>query len=551
LWDTNEKDARDLFERAWKTAESIDDAGERSAEEARKMFMSSRNSEMILIPSVSNLRAEVLILAAQRDRALGEKFLDRLDRVNEQDVADADPKNIDTSFFDPTQPKLVIARRLELALQLLETGDIERAKFFAEPALNYATSQGIIFLCALRQKEAENADKLYGRLLAFTANDPLADATTVSLLASYAFTPNFLVTATRRGRVSKQLSDTGPIYDLSSELRTNFFNIAAKILLRPVPAPEQDRTSAGRAGTYFTIARLLPLFEQYAANYVPALNARLALLSPDAPESFRNGEEGMLKVGLVPEKSGKDDLSEILNKATSAVNSGDRDALYVNAIQSAATKGDARVREFAEKIEDSHLRGQARYFADLTAVRSALDKKDVDRGLRLIREGYLAPIHRVWALMQFAPLVKNSDPARHLQLLNEAAAEANRINVGEPERVYAFVCVALSLFEVDPLRTWDLVGETVKAANAVPNFSGEDGKLYARLRARNIVAMVNSDEPSFNMVNLFALLARDDIARARSRVDKLTSDTTRAAANLAIARSILNRPTKLTASLPK
>jgi hypothetical protein len=541
IWDTDHKRAHDMFLLAWEIAEKADQEGERSAEEARKRLMSSRGGEMILIPRVPNLRGEVLRLASLRDAELGAKLLSRLDDAKEQDVADSNPENTEAGFFDPTEPKAAIARRLELAVQLLEAGKVDQAKAYAEPSLNPVTSQGIIFLCALRQTEAEGADKLYARLLTSVENDPTADATTVSLLSTYALTPNFLVTATKRARVSRQLSYSGRTYELSPELRARFFSIAAKILLRPLAPPDQDRTSAGKAGTYFTIARLLPLFEQQAANYVPALNAQLAMLAPDAPESFRNGEESMLKLGLTPANSDGDTLSEVLSKLASATSSSERDALYIKAIQVSMANGGTEVRDFAEKINDATLKERARSFTSLVAARNAISKKDVDAGLLLVREGNLSPLHRVWARSQLASLVKKTDTARALQLLNEAAADSKRIKLDETERIYAFVCDAVCLFDLDRPRSWDLAEEAVKAANAVTDFSGDEAKLTARLRAKNVVVMINSDEPSFNMANLFALLAKDDYDRAGFLADKLTGETVRASSKLAIARSILNR----------
>lgn len=551
LWSADEALARRLFLRAWETAEKVDKEAEQIAEEARKKFMSARGGGVTMIPPAANLRSEVLRFAVRHDRALGEGFLARLDEAKEQDDAASDPKNTALSFFDPTEPKLAIAKRLELAVQLLEAGDVKQAKAFADPALNYATSQGIIFLCALRQRDADSADKLYAKLLTQTVNDQTADATTVSLLSSYAFTPNLLVTATRRGRMANQLSDTMPTYDLSPELRANFFSVAVKILLRPLPPPDQDHTSAGRAGTYFTIVRLLPLFERYAISYVPALNEQLAVLAPDAPETFRNGEESMLKLGLVSDGTNRDALPAILNQLTSAANSIERDVVYVKAIRAAAMNRDSRIREFAEKIEDANLKGRARSFADFVAVRSAISKKDADEGLRIVHDGYLSQLHRVWALAEIARLLRKSDPARTIQLLNDAAAEANRINVGEPERVYALACIALNFFEIDRVRSWDAAFEVVKGANAVPGFSGEDGKLSALLRTRNIVAMISSDEPSFNVVNLFQLLARDDLQLSVSMADNLTGEAPRTAAKLAIARSILNMEKTSTSSTRK
>jgi hypothetical protein len=541
IWDVDSKFAKELFLRAWETAEKEDEKGVQAAEDARKKFLTSRDGSgsTLFIPPATNLRSEVLKLAAQRDPELGESLLERLDDAKERDEA-AESKNSAPSFFDPTDPKLVIVKRLELALQLLEAGDVKQAKAFAAPALEYATSQGIIFLCELRQRDAAAADEQYAKLLARTVLDAAADATTVSLLSTYAFTPGLLVTATRTGRTANQFADTARTYDLSPELRAKFFNVAANILLRQPPPLDRDQTSAGRAGTYFTIARLLPIFEQYNSDYVPALKAQLTLLSPDTPATFRSGEESMLRMGLVREGN-TEGLADILNQLDGVVNSPDRDAVYVKAIRAAATSGDPRVREFAEKIENSDLKGQARSFTDFTVVRNAISKKDIDAGLRIVRDGYLTPLHRVWALAQFASLLKKSDPPRAIQLLNEALTEAKRINLGEPERAYALICVALSLFEIDRLHSLDIVSDVIKAANAVTKFSGEDGKLSARLRVRNIVAMVELNEPLFNAVNLFALLARKDLQLAIELANTLSGETPRSAANLAIARSILTR----------
>jgi len=551
LWDADETLARGLFLRAWKTAEEVDAAGEHNAEEARKKALSNRGGGITILLPTPNLRSEVLSLVVRRDSALGGVFIARLDESTDQESSAADEKNSAQSFFDPTEPKLAITKRLEVALRLLDAGDVKQAKEFAAPALEYATSQGIIFLCALRQKDALNADELYASLLTRAASDPRSDATAVSLLSSYIFTPNLLVTATQRGRVSNQFDDKVGSRDFSPTLRANFFGIAAQILLRRISLPDLDRTAAGRAGTYFTIARLLPLFEQYAGDYVPALNAQLNLLAPDAPESFRNGEEGMLKAGLVPSTSDLDVLPDILKHLADVTSSTDRDATYVKAIRAGAINGDGRILQFAEKIDNLSLKERARSFAALAAVRSAINKKDADGALRVVNDGYLAPLHRAWALTEVARLLKKSDPERALQAINDAVVEANRISVGEPDRVYALVCVALPLFDLDRGRWWDAVSDVIKAANAVPGFSGEEGKLYGLLRTRDVIAIINSDEPSFNMMKLFDFLAGDDLQLAVSMANNLAGEAARSGANLAIARSVLNRQKRPPSTLRK
>ena len=47
-------------------------------------------------------------------------------------------------------------------------------------------------------------------------------------------------------------------------LRNNFLKVAFQILMQPLAAPDQDRTTSGQTGKYLVIKRLLPIFEQYA-----------------------------------------------------------------------------------------------------------------------------------------------------------------------------------------------------------------------------------------------------------------------------------------------
>lgn len=542
LWETDSELASYWFRRAWAAAEKIDRESERAADEARRRFLTSRQS-LAFIPPVSNLRSDVLNLVARRDQHLGEDFLAQLEEAKEQETAAESDITSDSQlkFFDPTDPSTAIAKRLDLATELLRAGEVERAKAVADSGLKYVTSQGIIFLAMLRQRDAKAADERYSGLLAWSTNDQSSDATTVSLLSSYIFTPNLLVTATRRGRVSNQWSEGAITQEVPAGLRASFLRVAAEILLRQLPPQDQDRTSAGKAGTYFTIARLLPLFEQYAPTQLPALNARLSLLAPDTPEAYRSNENGMLTAGLVRENISKDDLSGILRHLSSATSAGERDFIYVKAVRAAALKGDGRAREFADRIENTDLRKRARLFADFVAVRKALDAKDVDGSLRIIRGGELQPLQRVWAYTEVAKLLKQSDASRAIQLLNDAASEVRNINNGELERIYALSCIASQFYTFDRARTWEVADDVVKSSNAIADSTADNGKLTVQLQVRDVVAMVNLEVPSFNLTNLFELLATDDFQRATSLANTFKGEAPRATANLAVARSLLRR----------
>ena len=534
LWTIDQTRARNVFLRAWDHAKKVDEEAEGNAEEARKLSLAGRAGVVTMVPPLASLRSEVLKLAAHRDPSLGEALMAKL---NEKREGDEPPSS---ELSDPTEPTLDIAKRLEVALNLLQAGDLKQAKAFAEPALVRATSPGIIFIATLRQKDAEAADMFYAGMLSRAETDITADATTVSLLSSYAFTPGVLVTATRRGRVSNQYDDSPTNYELPETLRMRFLQVGASILLRPpVPAP-QDTSLAGHAGTYFTVARLLPIFVRYAPNYVAALNAQLTLLAPDSPETFRNGQESMLRLGLESKPSGENTIGDILTQLDQVENSGDRDVLYVKAIRTAATTYDPRIRDFADKIEDDGLRERARSFTDFVLVRRAIKNRDVDSGLRITNSGNLPPLQRLWALSQLSRLVKG-DRGRAVEILENAATEADRLEPGAEDRVLALAAVSSNFFKLDRSRSWTIAYETVRAANSVPGFTGEDAKLSARLRAKNVISMISIDEPSFSVATLFDLLSQDDLQIAMTLANGLKEESPRAVATLAVATSVLKK----------
>jgi hypothetical protein len=429
---------------------------------------------------------------------------------------------------------------------LLENGDTEQALIFADPGLNRVTAQGIMFLITLRQKNAVAADQRYAALLARTMTDPLADATAVSLLSSYVFTPSLLVTATRNGRLLNPWTDTLTAPDLAPTLRAMFFRVAAQVLLRPVPPPTQDNTSAGRAGTYFTIARLLPLFEMESPEHVPPLRAQLEILASDTPASYRADREEMLTAGLSPAAPARDELQEALTSLEKSSSTDERDRLYANATRAAAMKKDPRARELADKIEDPDLRERARAFVDFVAVRDAIGGKDAAEALRLARGASLSHIQRVWAYTEIARLLKKPEQWRAIELLNDALAEARRIDTTKPERAQALVAIATRWLEVDRSRVWETVAELIKAANSAADFTGEDGKVTARLQTRGTIAVIDEDVPSFNLSGLFGALAGEDLYRAIDLARSFKGETPRAVAAIAAARSVLGA--KLTSS---
>ena len=249
----------------------------------------------------------------------------------------------------------------------------------------------------------------------------------------------------------------------------------------------------------------------------------------------------MLRVGLQPETHRADSLETILAKLSSTLENGERDALYVQAISAGAHRGDPRIRQLADKIEDHKLRETAREFADLAVIRAAINKKQLQQALEILRDGRLSSFHRVWAAAKISSLLRSSEPTRANELLQDAVEASTRIPAEDPQRAYALTCLADAFFKLDRSRSWDFVQEAIDAVNVTPGAKVENAKLTARLRVKNAIGIINADEPSFNLVLFFERLSLEDIDLALSTANRLNGDASSAAVSLGIARAILTR----------
>jgi hypothetical protein len=567
LWETDKERARALFRRAWDAAELADTENTRRGEEQNRATGRSGTRGL----NLPNLRGEVLRLAAKRERALGEEFLLKMEEARKREASELNNASASVPAAgtgsaagtaggansggqparrDPDAVPPDVARRLRLAMQFLEDSDIERALAFADPVLNNVNPSSVEFLVLLREKSAQEADKRFNALLANTAINPNSDAGDILLLASYVLTPGLYMTMGQGGQgvsTSQRRRDiTTP--ELPAALRVGFARAASQVLLRPLPQEDQDATATGRIGTFFVISRLLPFFEQVIPEGVPALRARLAALNPDIPEQARKGLGEDLTRGLVPEDT-RDRVQESLDAAARATDPRERDTAYLRAAQEAAFKGDARARDYADKIEDPDLRRQVRGFIDFSLLnRAVTDKKDGLEVLRLAATGELTPVQRTWAYTEAARLLAKDDRPRALEALEAAATSAKGIDAEDPDRVRATVAVATRFFEFDRNRAWEIMADAVKAANAAPEFTGSDAGLAARIQTRNQRSTINFPAPVFDLTGVFQTLAKEDMNRAVALAQTFTGESPRAIATLAIARAVLGTGQTATAS---
>lgn len=537
LWDTDPERARELFRRAWEAAETVDtETAKKRAEEMRRQ---ENQGEPMVVRGGPSLRSEVLRLVAKRDRKLGEEFLKSLDEAAEKERTEA----ATDQRLNNSGTRVGASARLQLARRLVEDGEVQRALEFAGPALDNVNVDVIFFLSALREKNSQLADSAYTALLARVVRDPNSDANTVSGLSSYLFTPFLYVTFERDGgsNQNRGRGPTPPPADIDANLRNSFFKVAYQLLMQPLPAPDQDHSSSGQSGKYLIIKRLLPLFEQYAADLAPGLRTQMTALASYVPPGLQQGENRAVNNGILPESSEGDPYQRMQERLDHATRSEDRDAIYADYAVSLTEDGDPRAKDLVDKIENTELRKSVKAYTDFEVTQLAVRNKDVTEIMRLVKAGDLTSIQKVWALTSAAKLVAASERSRATDILEQALAESRRISGSDPDRARALTAVAVGFGDIDRVRSWEILAEVVKAANGADDYTGEDSRISSRLQTKFMVVMNQSNAEDFDLIAVFRHLARADLMRAIQLAKTFTGEAPRAVATLAIARSVLEK----------
>ena len=536
LWRVDTEQGRLLFRKAWEAAEVADQESDKKLqEEITKQKSQTGGGYAINLPP--NVRQEVLRLAARHDRILGEEFLEKY-KAQKMEAANS----ASTAKPNPNRLSDAMNQRIGVASQLLHVGETDRALEFAEPALSLVTMQGINFLSDVREKNADAADKRYAALLTSSANNPQADANTVSLLASYIFTPHLMVTFSSGGSSSSQSAETITPAAVSPELRNMFYQVGATILLRPLPGPGQtDQTSAGVDGRYLVIKRLLPFFEQGApVETVEALRTHVNALSPVVSEDTRRHDDDWINRGIKSDKPAATNREQLLlERIDRAKTSADRDQIYIELAYITSSKGDLRAREFASKVEDSEGRKQLQAYIDSQLVWYFVGKKDTDQALEMVRKSELTHILKTWVLTECAKILAKTDRDKALELVDEAETEARRLEVSDPALPRGLIAVANAFKVIDPSRVWDATFDAVKAANSAEGFTGEDGEIVMKFQSQGHSSIHSSDVADFDLDGIFRELATKDYDRAVELARGFQGEGPRAVATIAIARAIL------------
>ena len=515
LWSVDAEQGRALFRKAWEAAETADET----------------QPSYTLGDGPLNVRSEVLEMSAKRDRLLAEEFLQKSKSDQDDERSEEDPLGLPEA----------LRQRLDLAESLLRSGDTERAVQFADPALRSVTTFTMTFLTHLRERNPAAADQRYAALLANTADNMLTDANTISVLSSYIFTPQAYVIFSPYGIAATSSPPAViPPANVGPPLTLAFFRTAASVLLRPQPPPDQDRSTTGTFGKYLAVKHLMPLFDQYAPKEIAAaMRAQLEALNSLASNT-RESEVLPNKTGL-EEQLLPDQEQSLLDRVETAKTSGERDKLHFKLALLALSKNDLKARDYVSKIDESGFRQLAQAWVDWGLAIGAVKQKKTDVALELVRTGELSHIQRVWILTQSAKLLAKSDRDKALSLIDEATAEARRIDGDDLNRPRGLLAIANALTLVEPTRTWEAIFDAVKAANSAEGFTGEDGALILNIKGGNDIWAARYDNPDFDLEGIFSEVAHTDYERTVQLARGFRDEAPRANATIAIARALLNK----------
>jgi hypothetical protein len=311
--------------------------------------------------------------------------------------------------------------------------------------------------------------------------------------------------------------------------------------MRPVQ-PGQDQTASDVLYKYTAIHAFIPFFQEFASPELTAgLRAQLEVLSSMIPPNRRRKEEESVREPAAPPKPTPDREQSLIDRVDRAKTSAEQDQLYFQLALLREDAVDFKARDYADKIADGELRQAVRTYVDVSMAWKAIEKKDPERALEIVRTGELPRLWKVWTMARAARMLARMERERSLQILDDAGAEARRMDGSDADRPRAFLAVATALLAIDRNRGWDLMTDAVKAANSAPDFTGADGQLAFRINVKSYRSMHQHGMPEFNVAEVFRSLANEDLDRATALARVFEREAPRANAVMAVALALLKK----------
>jgi hypothetical protein len=552
LWHQDYGSSRAIFRRAWEAATASDKA---DREEAARETGALPGA----VAKITEARDEVLAKAAKRDARLAEIFLRDLLSDKDEGAASRNEPPHRTAWRELSASG---ARRLALAYELLEAREAHRAFEVAAPLVNEGVSANLIaFILRLLEQSVEDANTLYLRLVERAATDPHTDANSVLLLSTPVISPALMAVVDEFGSLQFRTLPRPPpvggffLKVLYTSNKTVFYNLAASVLSRPLP-PRDSLTMQELMARFYATGRLLPYFENssepYAA-YASALRARHSELFNEIEAGRREQVSSQFDLKSMAHDKYVDPLRSQADQLAQATNPAERETLARSIVRTAVrNKFWDRARRAAAEIEDEGRRKSALSFIQVHQIKDILhayeDEKDDDfeNVAKFVRDADVPSFAKAWGLAQTAIIAARKRDARTSQnvseLINEAESHAARVAQGTPERVAAYGVIVTSAARLDAPRSWELLREFVKSANAVEDFTGDDLSLDLAAGAdTEAEEAFNVEAEVFRLEGIFATMAHLDFNKALAEARALDGDVPQAYATIAVARIMLEK----------
>lgn len=555
LWPFDEQGARSILRRAWDvtTAPGVVPAFRREGE---------REEETI--ETVVTARRAVIEVAFKHDARTGDVYMKAL----MQGFARSEDSWRVASGEGESQSTSEVRRRLSLendqrlltAYGLIEDGAYESAALAAAPALSGGVNvQLVSFIVALRAHAPREGDALYVRLLERTRADSWANANDVLLLSQPIVSPDLHIQITPDGstrmRPANYTNETmrHAFSGAPPEVRRAFYATAAAVILRP-PRQTEDEANANAetAALYFATGRLLPFFEREAAQYAPALQARMTALSVELGVGRAQSLSASMKTLSLASSNPVDPLASMLGALTELTDSQARDEVREAIVRYAARKQLwERARTIAAEIEDAQSRREAlRAIAvyQVMCVGRAYDDEPegFERAAELVRAADVPPQFRAAGFGQAAELAAaRGKRPRADALIEEALLYANQAGKDDGSKLTALALVARSAARSKSVRVWEALAALAVAANESENYTDSGPRFSFNYgRPDDTTTVYEPDEP-LNFEGVFASAARMDFRKAVAEARSLEDGPTRATVTIAVAHAALEKGGKV------
>jgi hypothetical protein len=566
VWPFDEQWARSVLRRAW-DATNAPGAGEHT-----QGFNTSEDAREAALDALTDARRFVIKAAFKHDPRFGELFMREFERgvaargaePSKGATGDSDEPADDSATLHGRRRRLSDAarQRLFVARQLLEGGDFRAAASVAAPvAAEGSTPELLRFILDLREQDAQDADALYLRLLAWARADPLADANDVLLLSTPVVSPDLFVYVNADGSASfttVRYEDGGvraAAASLPAAARLAFFETAAAVLLRPRPANAGAAQSGDAAAVYFAAGRLLPFFEREAPQLAPALNARMVALNAELEASRREALRPKMEVSSLTPKNPTDPLALPLQLVSQATTSAERDLARLAVVTVAARLALwPRARATLEEIEGGDARRAARVtvaiqqvatvrraFADETPDASERADAFVERAVDFVRAADVPPEARALGFAQAAELAAGAGlRVRADALLADAAGLAAQADRGT-QRASALALVTLSAARAGSAQAWETLPAFVRAADEADELRYDAMLLEFNVGPSDRKFWVTAPNTPVSLNELFNAAARLDALKTFTEARGFKDEELRAAALLASGRATLEK----------